>query len=61
MDSRCAAHARSFPIRDREAKALRGVAGEVRILELEGLPAKGDVLDWIEFRRREGQADAEVA
>lgn len=40
------------------AKALRGVAGEVRILELEGLAAKGDASDWIEVRRREGKADA---
>jgi hypothetical protein len=46
---------------DTVAKALPGVAGEVRILELEGLPAKGDVSDWIELRRREGKADAEAA
>ena len=43
------------------AKALRGVAGEVRILELQGLPAKGDVSDWIELRRREDKADAVLA
>jgi DNA primase len=43
------------------AKALRGVAGEVRILELQGLPAKGDASDWIELRRREGKADAVVS
>jgi putative DNA primase/helicase len=43
------------------AGALRGVAGEVRILELAGLPAKGDASDWIGLQHRQGRASAEVA
>ena len=43
------------------AGALRGVATEMRILDLAGLPAKGDASDWTGLRRREGKASAEVA
>jgi hypothetical protein len=46
---------------EKVAGALQGVAGEVRTLELEGLPAKGDASDWIEQQRREGKAVADVA
>jgi hypothetical protein len=43
------------------AAALRGVAGEVRILQLEGLPAKGDASDWLALRRQAGEAEAALA
>ncbi len=43
------------------ADALRGVASELRILELAGLPAKGDASDWIGLRRHQGRASAEIA
>jgi putative DNA primase/helicase len=46
---------------EKVAGALQGVAGAVRILELAGLPAKGDASDWIEQQRREGKANVGVA
>jgi hypothetical protein len=37
------------------AQHLQGVAAEVRILELQGLPEKGDVSDWIREREEDGK------
>ena len=33
------------------ASSLLGIAASIRLLELTGLPPKGDVSDWLEFRR----------
>jgi 5S rRNA maturation endonuclease (ribonuclease M5) len=41
------------------AQRLQGVAAEVRILELRGLPEKGDVSDWIREREEEDGKDHE--
>jgi hypothetical protein len=41
--------------------ALRPQAGLVRRLELPGLPAKGDICDWLAARRDEGLADLQIA
>ena len=45
----------------RVAAALAAVAGEVAMVELAGLPEKGDVSDWIAGRPREGAGSAELA
>ena len=41
------------------AQHLQGVAAEVRVLELRGLPEKGDVSDWIREREEEDGKDHE--
>jgi putative DNA primase/helicase len=38
------------------ARSLFGVAAEVRVLDLDGVPEKGDIFDWIEKRRKEGKS-----
>lgn len=40
--------------------SLQGVAAEVRVLALEGLPEKGDVSDWIAGRERDGRGPGEI-
>jgi putative DNA primase/helicase len=40
--------------------SLAGVAAEVRVLELRGLPEKGDVSDWIARREREGRGQGDI-
>lgn len=42
------------------AKSLNGKAKEIRIVNLPGLPAKGDVSDFIQQCRDNGKADAEI-
>lgn len=42
------------------ARALDGVAAEVRVVELPDLPEGGDVSDWIAARRRAGAGDEET-
>ena len=41
------------------AQHLQGVAAEVRVLDLRGLPEKGDVSDWIREREEEDGKDHE--
>lgn len=43
------------------ARALHGVAEGIWVVDLPGLPPKGDVSDWIEARRAEGMDDAAIA
>jgi putative DNA primase/helicase len=45
----------------RVAAALAPVTAELAVVELAGLPEKGDVSDWIAARRREGGGNAELA
>jgi len=45
---------------DRVAKALHGVAADVRLLDLPGLPKGGDVSDWIATKRHDGAGDEEI-
>lgn len=44
---------------EKVAQHLQGVAAEVRVLELRGLPEKGDVSDWIREREEEDGKDHE--
>ncbi|MHB9038632.1 MAG: toprim domain-containing protein [Armatimonadota bacterium] len=43
------------------ASTLQGVAGETRVLELPGLPIKGDVSDWIELGGTREELESLVA
>ena len=40
--------------------SLAGIAAEVRLLELPGLPEKGDVSDWLDAGEREGHTAGEM-
>lgn len=39
----------------KKSKALHGIAASVKVIELPGLPEKGDVSDWIQARQAEGK------
>lgn len=43
---------------DAVAESLQGVAASVRVLDLDGLPAKGDVSDWLDARPKDSTAEA---
>ncbi|HOJ60332.1 MAG TPA: hypothetical protein PK878_08590, partial [bacterium] len=42
------------------ARSLYGAAASIKVVNLPGLPEKGDVSDWIEARRAEGMAAPEI-
>ncbi len=37
------------------ARKLKGIASVVKVIELQGLPEKGDISDWIRLRQEEGK------
>lgn len=41
------------------AKSLKGIAGTIKVIELPGLPEKGDVSDWIAAQRAAGKTAEE--
>lgn len=45
---------------ERLGRALHGVAAEVRVVELPGLPEGGDVSDWIAAERKAGGSDDDI-